>query len=56
MRREGFEIAISKPEVIQKEIDGVIHEPFEHIVIDIDEIHMGAYRERGHIITERLIN
>ena len=45
MRREGFEIAISKPEVIQKEIDGVIQEPYEHIVIDIEEIHQGAIME-----------
>ena len=45
MRREGFEIAISKPEVIQKEIDGVIQEPYEHILIDIEEIHQGAIME-----------
>ena len=45
MRREGFEIAISKPEVIQKEIDGVIQEPYEHIVIDIEETHQGAIME-----------
>ena len=45
MRREGFEIAISKPEVIQKEIDGVIQEPYERIVIDIEETHQGAIME-----------
>ena len=45
MRREGFEIAISKPQVIQKEIDGEIHEPFEQIVIDVEEIHQGSVME-----------
>ena len=33
MRREGFELGVSKPEVIQKEVNGEIHEPFEQIVI-----------------------
>ena len=45
MRREGFESAISKPEVIQKEVDGEIHEPYEHIVIDIEDIHQGSIME-----------
>ena len=45
MRREGYELAISKPRVVQKEIDGEINEPFEHIVIDIEEIHQGAIME-----------
>ena len=45
MRREGFELAISKPEVIQKEVDGEIHEPYEHIVIDIENIHQGSIME-----------
>jgi len=45
MRREGFEIAISKPQVIQKEVDGEIHEPYEQIVIDVEEIHQGAVME-----------
>ena len=45
MRREGFELAISKPEVIQKEVEGEIHEPYEHIVIDIEDIHQGSIME-----------
>tara|TARA_X000001036_G_scaffold86604_1_gene78650 strand:+ start:1261 stop:3051 length:1791 start_codon:yes stop_codon:yes gene_type:complete len=45
MRREGFELAICKPQVIQKEVDGEIHEPFEQIVIDIEDIHQGAVME-----------
>jgi GTP-binding protein len=45
MRREGFELAISKPQVIQKEVDGEIHEPYEQIVIDVEEIHQGSVME-----------
>ena len=45
MRRDGFELAISKPEVIEKEINGEIHEPFEQIVIDIEEEHQGSIME-----------
>ncbi len=45
MRREGFELAVSRPEVIQKEIDGVLQEPFEHVVIDIEDAHQGAVME-----------
>jgi GTP-binding protein len=41
MRREGFELQVSKPEVIKKEIDGKICEPFEDLQIDIPEEHMG---------------
>jgi GTP-binding protein len=37
MRREGFEFGISRPEVIQREIEGVKCEPFEHLVIDVPE-------------------
>ena len=45
MRRDGFELGVSKPEVIQKEVDGEIHEPFEQIVIDIEEEHQGSVME-----------
>jgi len=45
MRREGYELGISRPEVIQKEVDGEIHEPYEHLVIDCEEIHQGAIME-----------
>ncbi len=51
MRREGFELAVSRPEVIYKEIDGETHEPFERVTIDIDEDNQGtvmqALQERG---------
>ncbi|GAA6151737.1 translational GTPase TypA [Pseudoteredinibacter isoporae] len=45
MRREGFEMGVSRPEVIQKEIDGVMQEPFEAVVIDVEEQHQGAVME-----------
>jgi GTP-binding protein len=45
MRREGFELGVSRPEVIQKEIDGKMHEPFEQLVIDCEEQHQGAVME-----------
>jgi GTP-binding protein len=45
MRRDGFELGVSKPEVIQKEVNGEIHEPFEQIVIDIEEQYQGPVME-----------
>lgn len=45
MRREGFELGVSRPEVIQKEVDGEIHEPFEQVVIDVEEQHQGSIME-----------
>ena len=46
MRREGFELAVSRPEVIMKEIDGVMCEPYETVAIDIEDQHQGAVMER----------
>ncbi|WP_290700557.1 translational GTPase TypA [Amphritea sp.] len=45
MRREGFELGVSRPEVIQKEVDGEIHEPFETVLIDVEEQHQGSIIE-----------
>ena len=45
MRREGYEVGVSRPKVIQKEINGEIHEPFEQIIIDIEEQHQGSIME-----------
>ena len=45
MRREGFELAISKPQVVQKNFGDEIHEPFEQIVIDVEDIHQGSVIE-----------
>jgi len=45
MRREGFELAVSRPQVVIKEIDGVKHEPYEMLVLDVDEEHQGSVIE-----------
>ncbi|MDH2432836.1 translational GTPase TypA [Pokkaliibacter sp. MBI-7] len=45
MRREGYELAVSRPEVIQKEIDGVLMEPFEQVVVDCEEAYQGPVME-----------
>lgn len=42
MRREGFELSVSRPKVIQKEIDGVMCEPYEQLIIDVLETDQGA--------------
>lgn len=45
MRREGYELQVSKPEVITKEVDGVKMEPFEQLIIDVPEEYMGSVME-----------
>jgi GTP-binding protein len=45
MRREGFELGVSRPEVVTKMVDGELHEPFEIAVIDIEEQHQGPVME-----------
>ncbi|GAA6167066.1 translational GTPase TypA [Sessilibacter corallicola] len=45
MRREGFEFGVSRPEVVQKEIDGEIQEPYEQVVIDVVDEHQGSIME-----------
>ena len=46
MRREGFELGVSRPEVIMKEIDGVLNEPFENVTFDVEEQHQGGVMEQ----------
>jgi GTP-binding protein len=46
MRREGFELAVSRPEVIVREIDGVIQEPYEQLVVDLEEQFQGGVMEK----------
>ncbi len=46
MRREGYELAVSRPEVIMKEEDGVLKEPIENLRVDIEEIHQGPVMEQ----------
>ena len=45
MRREGFEMGVSRPEVIRRVIDGVEQEPYESLLIDCEETHQGAIME-----------
>ncbi|HUH88379.1 MAG TPA: translational GTPase TypA [Pusillimonas sp.] len=45
MRREGYELAVSRPQVLLKEIDGVRHEPYELLTVDIEEAHQGGVME-----------
>ncbi|MGB5199284.1 MAG: translational GTPase TypA [Sedimenticolaceae bacterium] len=45
MRREGFELAVSRPEVIFREIDGEVCEPYEQLTADVEEQHQGAIME-----------
>jgi GTP-binding protein len=45
MRREGFEIGVSRPEVVQRIVDGVVQEPYESVVIDIEDQHQGSIME-----------
>ncbi len=45
MRREGFELAVSRPRVVIKEIDGVKHEPYELLTVDVEEVNQGGVME-----------
>jgi GTP-binding protein len=46
MRREGFELAVSRPEVIMHDVDGAEHEPWEHLTVDFDEAYQGTVMTR----------
>ncbi|NCP63770.1 MAG: translational GTPase TypA [Paraglaciecola sp.] len=46
MRREGYELAVSRPEVILREVNGVLEEPFETVTIDCEEQHQGSIMEQ----------
>ncbi|HKO88123.1 MAG TPA: translational GTPase TypA [Burkholderiales bacterium] len=45
MRREGYELAVSRPRVVLKEIDGEKHEPYELLTVDVEEVNQGAVME-----------
>ena len=45
MRREGYELAVSRPRVVLKDVDGVRCEPFEFLTVDVEEQHQGAVME-----------
>ncbi|MFD9830294.1 translational GTPase TypA [Tsukamurella tyrosinosolvens] len=42
MRREGFELTVGKPQVVTRKVDGKVHEPFEHLTIDVPEEYLGS--------------
>ena len=45
MRREGYELAVSRPRVVLKEVDGVVQEPYEYLSVDVEDAHQGAVME-----------
>ncbi|MDP5208810.1 translational GTPase TypA [Microbulbifer sp. 2205BS26-8] len=56
MRREGFELGVSRPEVVQKAVDGDIHEPYEAVVIDVEDQHQGSIMEELGLRKAELTN
>jgi GTP-binding protein len=46
MRREGYELAISRPQVVTREINGVMQEPYEQVVVDVEDQHQGTVMEQ----------
>ncbi|MFQ2578272.1 translational GTPase TypA [Aeromonas caviae] len=46
MRREGYELAVSRPEVIPRTVDGELQEPFETVTVDVEEAHQGSVMEQ----------
>jgi len=46
MRREGFELSVGRPQVILKEIDGIVCEPFEDLTVDVESTHQGSVMEK----------
>jgi GTP-binding protein len=59
MRREGYELAVGKPQVLKKTVDGQVLEPYEALTVDIDEGHQGAVMEalggRRAVLTDMVI-
>ena len=56
MRREGYEFQVTRPQVIMKEVDGVLMEPYEELTIDVDDPYVGAVidklgRRKGQMLT-----
>ncbi len=45
MRREGYELAVSRPQVLLRQINGETHEPFEALTVDVEEAHQGGVME-----------
>jgi GTP-binding protein len=56
MRREGFELTVGKPQVVTKTIDGKVHEPMEHMTIDVPEEYLGAVTQLMAARKGRMVN
>jgi len=56
MRREGFELMVSKPNVITKKIDGKTHEPYEQVFVDVPDEHVGIVTEKLQSRKGQLVN
>jgi GTP-binding protein len=56
MRREGYELAVSRPRVVLKDVDGESHEPYEALSVDVEEQHQGAVMEALGVRRGELVN
>jgi GTP-binding protein len=56
MRREGYEVQVSKPEVITREVNGKIHEPYENVTIDVPEQFIGVVTEQLSLRKGRMVS
>jgi len=56
MRREGYELGVSRPQVITKVVDGVTHEPYESVTLDIEQQHQGVIMEKFGLRKGELLN
>ena len=56
MRREGYELAVGRPEVIFREVDGILEEPFEDLMLDINDEHQGGAMEELGLRKATMLN
>jgi len=56
MRREGYELGVSRPQVITKVVDGVVHEPYESVTLDVEQQHQGTVMEKFGLRKGELVN
>tara|TARA_R110002072_G_scaffold100183_3_gene220562 strand:+ start:3757 stop:5568 length:1812 start_codon:yes stop_codon:yes gene_type:complete len=56
MRREGYELAVSRPQVVEKMVGDELQEPYENVVIDIEEVHQGSVMEELGLRKAELTN
>jgi GTP-binding protein len=56
MRREGYELGVSRPQVITKMVDGEVHEPYESVTMDVEQQHQGVIMEKFGLRKGELLN